>query len=112
MNIEIRVRTQSLPRELQHLLTDTLDVFFRGIVNLSGWDWFRCAEAHADTGRPGLNCRFWDLECERMQGGGFRFWGGVTSVEVPGSISADAPSSFRAFMRTAPSAAWDEAQTR
>ena len=36
----------------------------------------------------------------------------VTSVEVPGSISADAPSSFRAFMRTAPSAAWDEAQTR
>ena len=37
---------------------------------------------------------------------------GVTSVEVRGPIASDTPSSFRAFMRTAPSAAWDEAQTR
>ena len=36
----------------------------------------------------------------------------VTSVEVQGPIAADTPSSFRAFMRTAPSAAWDEARTR
>ena len=40
------------------------------------------------------------------------FVNGVTSVKVRGSIAADTPSSFRAFMRTAPSAAWDEAQTR
>ena len=37
---------------------------------------------------------------------------GVTSVEVQGPIATDTPSSFRAFMRTAPSAAWDEARTR
>ena len=36
----------------------------------------------------------------------------VTSVKVQGSTAADTPYSFRAFMRTAPSAAWDEAQTR
>ena len=36
----------------------------------------------------------------------------VTSVKVQGSTAADTPHSFRAVMRTAPSAAWDEAQTR
>lgn len=77
MNIEIRSRTASLSvaSELYLLLCDTCNVFFRGLVNLTGWDWFTCAEQDAGKVRAGPKCGFWNLEVEPLARGGFEFWG-------------------------------------
>lgn len=75
MRAVLRLRTAPIARELYWLACDTIETAARGLVNLSGWDWFRSPEAHADHSRAGPKCGFWNLECERLTGGGFEFWG-------------------------------------